>query len=129
MIDNNTNQTQFAAQEPIMESLSGYEPEISTQEVKPKKKKSKLIIAGIIAFILIVVFILLLVLISSMSSPEEIETKDNGNVIENIDSELDPLLKEVYVLSQDLEIADPSLNTIPFPPVDMELRLDDPKRR
>jgi flagellar biosynthesis/type III secretory pathway M-ring protein FliF/YscJ len=130
MMDNiNSNQTQFAAQEPVMESLASYADEVPVEKAEPKKKKNKLVLIGVIGFILIVVFILLLILIRAVSKKEKATVDENGNVIESINGEIDPMLNEVYILSEDLELADPSLNTIPFPPVDMELRLDPKKRK
>ncbi|MDH5533220.1 MAG: hypothetical protein OEX81_02195 [Candidatus Pacebacteria bacterium] len=130
MIDNNdSNQTQFASQEPIMEGLASYADPVIPQETQPKKKNSKLILIGIIGFVLLIVFVLLLILIKAMSSTKKVVVDDNGNIIETINGEIDPLLNEVYILAEDLEEGDPSLNTIPFPPVDMELRLDPPRRK
>jgi hypothetical protein len=124
------NQTQFASQEPVLEGLANYqEPVVENQKSpKSKKKNGKLIMIGVIGFILIVVFILLLVLIKALSPSKKVVTDKNGNVVEIEAGEIDPLLDEVYILSEDLENADPSLNTIPFPPVNMELRLDSPKK-
>lgn len=130
MIDNtDSNQTQFAAQEPIMEGLADYSDPVQEDEVKLKKKKNKIVIVGIIGFVLLIVFILLLILIKRMSSIKKVMVDDNGNVIETVKGEIDPMLNEVYILAKDLEAGDPSLNTISFPPVDMELRLDPAKRR
>lgn len=125
------NQTQFASQEPVMEdAVSFQEPVIEDQQIpKNKKKKNKLIIVGIVGFILIVVFVLLLILIKSLSPAEQVTIDQNGNVIEVPRGEVDPLLEEVYLLGEDLKNADPSLDSIPFPPVDMELSLDPSDRR
>jgi len=125
------NQTQFASQEPVMEDAVSYQEPVSEeiQAAQSKKKKNKLIVIGIIGFILIVVFVLLLVLISALSPTQQVTTDQLDDVIETPQGELDPLLEEVYLLSDDLENADPSLDTIPFPPVDMELRLEEAQRR
>lgn len=124
------NQTQFASQEPVMEDVVNYQETVAQEQLdsQSKKKKSKLIIVGVIGFVLIFVFILLLILIRALSPVKTVTTDENGNVIEVPQGVSDPLLEEVYLLSRDLENADPSLNTIPFPPVNMELRLDPPKR-
>lgn len=117
-----SNQTQFSAQEPMREGLASYEDQVA-EEVQPKKK-NKLILVGIIGFVLIIVFILLLILISSISPDKTTIVDDSGEVIDATNGEIDPLLNEIYILSEDLELADPSLDSVPFPPVDMELRLD-----
>lgn len=119
------NQTQFASQEPVMEGLASYQEPASEQEQpKQKKKSNKLVLVGVIGFILIIVFILLLILIRTLSTPRKTTTDGNGQVIDYNQGEIDPLLEEVYLLSEELENADPSIDTIPFPPVNMELRLD-----
>lgn len=125
--DTEINQTQFASQEPVMEGLVNYDdPIMQEEQPKQKKKGNKLVLVGIIGFILIVVFILLLILIRVLSAPKTVQRDSNGQVINQVDREIDPLLEEVYLLSEELEDADPSIDKIPFPPVDMELRLDPP---
>lgn len=124
------NQTQFAAQEPIRENVASYAEQdtLVQAEQKPAAKNKKLVLFGIIAFVLFVVFMLLLILIMMLSPKKSVVTDDTGKIVETNNGESDPLLQEIYLLNNDLDNADPTIDAIPFPPVEMELRLDPPQK-
>jgi len=115
----------------VMEDAVSYQEPVTEdiQVAQSTKNRRKLIVFGVIGFVLILVFILLLILIRALSPVDTVTTDENGDLIQVQQGELDPLLEEVYLLSRDLDNADPSLNVIPFPPVDMELRLEEAQRR
>jgi hypothetical protein len=127
-----TNQTRFALENPILEDVPAtnqeLDEEIKEDLVASKKKSKKLILMGMVGLILITVFILLLILMRlNSNAKKEVEEFREVGVREEV-GELSPLLREVYELGASLKAADPSLSSIPFPPLDMELRLEDRKK-
>jgi len=126
-----TNQTRFALEEPILENVATVDQELSQEAEKnlvvPKKKSKKIILVGVVGLILIIVFILLLILVRFNSNgKKQLEEIREEEVVKEV-GELSPLLREVYDLEASLKAADPSLSSIPFPPLNMELRLEDGK--
>lgn len=129
------DQTRFITEEPVFEDASApvapVDPHEEMSEVPAgKKNKKKLVLIGVIGFVLIVVFVLLLVLFRmSGNGQPQAEPEEEIIQVEDPNGEVNTLLNEVKQLQEELEEADPSSNTLPFPPVDMGLRLDPAPRR
>lgn len=126
------NQTQFSELTPVLESASEPEvkPMVAEQAVVPAKSKSKkMVLVGIIGLILIVVFVFLLILIKMSISNGQLTEEQQKQTRQNGNGEIDPLLEEIYDLDDQLLASDPTINEIPLPPVDMNLRLDPAKKK
>lgn len=121
------SQTEFNEVSPI---LSGYntpiEPKSPQEEEKSKDKVPKGILVGGVAFTLILILVGVLALmtpqvqkqmaITPVASPTAVPIQD------------DELVTKIKALTAELQAADPTQNKLAFPPVDMEIYLDQPKR-
>lgn len=121
-----TNQTQFAQEEPILEMppVPKVAPVVE-EETEPKKKPKLLFIAGG-AFAVLMVILLLVVVFSRPKKTEVVEkTEPSPTPKLAIDH---PLQQRVSNLQQELDAADPSEQTLVFPPIDMTITLDPVKQ-
>lgn len=124
-----SNQTQFAEITPVFESGSAVPASKASPET-PVKKKSKLpLLIGILGLILFFVFLVSLILIKNSMTADQLGNEDDGRLIEQNNGQTDPLLEEIYDLDDQLQGSDPTIDEIPFPPVDMTLRLDPAKKK
>lgn len=124
------NQTEFAGKTPILEmadSLPSPEVVVVDEKAAAKAKRTKLALVAVVFSVLVFMLLLLLIkqALPKMAAPSPEETPD----VVNQTKTLDPLLEEIYLISDDLRAADPSVEETIFPPVDMGLRLDPAKRR
>lgn len=141
----NFDQTQFSSQEPLMEGETALAPkpaenmafaQEADDEARKKEamkkaagRKKKLLLIVIGAVVIMVGMIIVLLLMRGRSRGPQQGNTPAGIEDMNDTGEVDPLLQEVKNLQGDLEVADPTANSVPFPPVDMELRLDPAKKR
>jgi hypothetical protein len=117
----NQNQTQFSIEEPILETP---QPEIDPTAVQPKKK-TKPIVYIIIG---VVVLLITIIILAALNRPEEVvEELTIEEPTPTLVQELSPIEKKLQVAVDKLEKANPTTEQYPFPPVDMELRIDDAK--
>lgn len=125
-----SNQTQFSEVTPVFESgvapMDVTKPEV---EVKPKAKSKKMMIVGVVALVFVLVFVGLLIMIAQSLQKGPLNGGDDNPFVEQKNGEIDPLLQEIYDLDDQLQAADPSIDEIPLPPVDMGLRLDPAKKK
>jgi hypothetical protein len=119
----NQNQTQFSADEPILEQpLSPIVEEVPTQEKKKPSKYIYLIIGA-------VVFILTILILAVLNRPDnQIQEEDEIVPTPTMAAELTPIEKKLNVAIEKLEDANPTTEKYPFPPIDAELRIDDGRR-
>lgn len=120
MIDS-FNQTQFAQEEPIYEAPVAV-PVDPQAEAEPKSKNPlKWVLIGVGAFLGLIIIVAIVVKLvapgsiapqSSPDSPSDMPTQ----VLSGFEQRLSEL-------NQELEAADPSKDTLPFPPVKMDLPL------
>lgn len=127
-----SNQTQFAELTPILETgavrpATPTAASAATPET-PRPKSKRPIIVGVIGVVLLVVFLLLLVLIRMALPGTQPAPTDDQSQIDQLNGEIDPLLNEIYLLDEQLQASDPAVDSVPFPPVDLTIRLD-PKKR
>lgn len=126
MPDVDQNQTQFSELTPVLESAlpAPVKPAADqTVMLVPPKSKKKLVV-GVIGLILIIVFIFLLILIKMSVSSRPSSTEQQPQTRQTGQGEIDPVLEEIYDLDDQLLASDPTINEIPLPPVEMNLRLD-----
>ncbi|OGJ37831.1 MAG: hypothetical protein A2383_01955 [Candidatus Pacebacteria bacterium RIFOXYB1_FULL_39_46] len=118
----NQNQTQFIVEEPLLEKpVVVQPPPEQKEEIKPSRfSKWKWLLVGGVATLLIIALIIVLRLSPTMDDPEEEETSSNG-----IPSVLSPLEQRLEIAKQNLEQANPTTQDLPFPPLDLKLRIDD----
>ncbi len=121
-----TNQTEFAYEEPIFSGLNVEMP-VEPKPVVPETKKSKkklFIIIGIVVFVLI----LILVVVASKLKKPPVEVVDEEKA-EVIAKDFGPFEERIKNARIDLEVADPSNQDLTYPPVNMKLRIDVKERR
>ena len=123
------DQTNFSAQEPLYESASFPEkPIVPSEEAaleKPKKfYHSNMFKIGSISVAILVVAVLLVVAINSNSRGNDLVAEPSvaptAKPVSN-----DPLQRRIDTLAQQLQLADPSDDPLPLPPVDLLLSLED----
>ncbi len=121
-----TNQTQFSYEEPYRQSAK----ERFTTEKSELVQKSRPRPIMYIAVGLVVTVVLLLLLVLLKRKPVVIENAPFQQAITAtpVPAEFNPLLERVSRLEIELEEADPIKQSLLFPPVDMDIRLD-PKKR
>lgn len=130
MTNQDQNQTHFAETSPVFESVG---PASTTPnempEAKEAKNKSKLpLVFGVAGVVLLIFFVVLLLMIKQTMDGGQMNGGDNQDQFRQENGEVDPLLEEIYDLDDQLQSSDPTIDEIPLPPVDLELRLD-PKKR
>lgn len=120
------NQTQFSFEEPIFEDTAVYAEEKPVEDAAPKPKKSKkIVVIAIVGGIVLILGLLILIIVSMRNGVEEI-VETEPEVI--VPQELSPLQKRIEDARELLELADPSKQDLAFPPVNMEIRLDQKER-
>ncbi|MCA9369246.1 MAG: hypothetical protein H6773_01755 [Pseudomonadales bacterium] len=119
-----TNQTQFAEEEVLFQNVTTPQmPQVpvENEQAQPKKKKKVLIIgASVFGVFLLLILVLMIVgrkpqveqVLEASPSPSPTIVKDN------------PLRDRVENLQDELTEADPSNQTLVFPPVNMSIQLD-----
>jgi len=130
MTNQDQNQTHFAETSPVFESV-GSTPAAPNEMVETKvaKNKSKLpLVFGVASVVLVVFFVALLLMIKQTMDNGQMNGGDNQDQSYQDNGDVDPLLEEIYELDDQLQTSDPTIDEIPLPPVDLELRLD-PKKR
>jgi hypothetical protein len=114
------DQTNFANQEPIYEEPADYdEIRKSLSFFKTKKGKMISILAALFGFFLSLIIILFFVFNKKPLDLVEKEKEPSQEIIQ-----LDPLRTRIKVLADDLDQADPTKQELPFPPVDLSIRID-----
>ncbi|MDQ3008728.1 MAG: hypothetical protein M3Q81_03955 [bacterium] len=122
-----SNQTAFAQEEPLLENVQSTVPQ--TESVEPKspwfKQPKKLLlllvaVLGALALILMVLF--------SMESPMIVESEPTPTP-KVINPELTPYQQRLERIKAELELANPTKPDLPFPAIDMTIRLDRAERR
>lgn len=115
------NQTQFGAEEPVFESIPPEMAEVNPEQVQKQSKTRKLILAGVV-FIFILMTALIIIVISSGSRNGTPQL--GGNPSPTPKAEVGPRQAELNTIKSELEQADPSRSYLPKPPVDMTIRLE-----
>lgn len=120
------DQTRFATEEPLLEKPLVVESAVPAGEKPPlpsKKSKLKLALIGVGLFIVLFAIILMIIRFlmpaDQRPSTQELEEVEQGAVVK---TELERRVEEVR---DELRAADPAKQDLPFPPVNMEIRLDD----
>lgn len=117
------DQTQFSTEEPLYEavSLPSKPEEEHAAATKPGKlSKQQLLLIGVAVTAGIV--LLLVLLASAMRPPVMTEELKPTPSVEPINS--DPMSQRISNLKKQVQAADPSLDKLPLPPVDLELRFE-----
>ncbi len=120
MEDNfNQNQTQFSVDEPILEK-----PVETINDEQPVTKKTLpkylyFIFAGL-------VFIIIVLVIAVLNKPTTVvEDEPELTPTPTITKELTPIEQKIEVAKDKLEESNPTTEKDPFPPINMELRIDE----
>ena len=121
-----TNQTQFAQEEPLLQSPGvPIDPHLqAVPETNTKKSKLPFIIGGALLFFVILIGVLV------QMRPKEVvqEVVELTPSPSPILAANDPLQVRVKNLQMELDAADPTVQTFVFPPISLELTLDKIKR-
>jgi hypothetical protein len=128
MTDYNYDQTQFAQEEPLFEKTAEVvlppapAPTPTPSDVPPKKSKMLLFVAGGLIFFIFIIGVILLAVFTRSKTPasdiDEQETEEEQQM-------LGPFMQRLNELESQLQAADPSKEELPFPPIDMEIRLEE----
>ena len=119
------DQTQFVAEEPLFEQpVKLTAPHVSKPENSEPKKPSKKRVFMLVTMGLF--FFLLLLIVIAAAMRRQTSPLDEGEVIEEEQQEkmIDPFRQRIKDLGAELKAADPTKDDLPFPPVDMDIRLD-----
>lgn len=119
------DQTQFMAESPLYEEVGlDHAPEKPLSELEIKKRQQKKImriIIGSVAFLLVIGGIFSFIKFRYGSEEEvssEIEEVKLDEVI------VGPFNQRLLELENELELADPNQEELPFPPIDFEISLE-----
>ncbi len=116
-----TNQTQFSYEEPFRQvpSVAGEKTTATAQS--PKSRRMMLIVGGVVLFFILII---LLVLVGRRPTITKTSPFQQPSEATPLPAEANPLRERVERLQTELEDADPTKQSLLFPPVDMDIRLD-----
>lgn len=114
-----TDQTRFSLEEPLLRSVDEGDEVADAALIKSTSKKRRLLVGGAVVLLLV---ILVLAIIASQGRKQV--APDIKDVAEENDPHLGPLEERIVKLKNDLGNADPTKQELPFPLLDMDLRLD-----
>lgn len=123
----NLDQNQFSQQSPVLEEaheeLAQPDP-VSTQQTQTKKPNKKLLIA-IVVFLFVIILVLMGVLLFVEPPAEKQPQPTNPTPTPAVKQADDKLEKQLQEVKQSLEAADPAKKELPFPPVELEINLEE----
>lgn len=117
----NQNQTQFSVDEPILAQPAPIVPDPAATPVPPKPKSKRLwliIGGGVVLF-----FLLLMLILRGSNTPTPTDETTTPAAEQRPLTPLELRLETAKALLRD---ANPITQDLPFPPIDMTLRIDDP---
>jgi hypothetical protein len=124
--DMNLDQTQFVAESPLMKNVEPEEApasDLSADELKQlQQKKVKRIVIVSIFFLFVILIIFIVVRSRSMREDEEIIESEEIKLTEVV---VGPFNQRLLELDNELEIADPNQEDLPFPPINSKISLDE----
>jgi hypothetical protein len=128
-----SNQTKFSYEKPFFEEIAPLPTEDSPS---PEPMQQKGIIGWIrthtvlaaVGVTLLVLLLVLLVLAALFSPRNTMVPTDTNEVVTDTPKQLSPLEQKVQNLKSELNQADPTRGQEPFPPVDLDIRLDKSER-
>lgn len=124
-----TNQTQFMGEEPLLSRPTSPPPAIPQPENLPEEekvsffrsRKGRLLLAGGVILILLMGVVSILVLGNKKTPTQRIAEE----MEEAVNREISPLQEKIDLLKIQLEGADPTKQSLAFPPVDLDLEITD----
>ena len=124
--DMNLDQTQFVAESPLMKNVEPEEApasDLSADELKQlQQKKVKRIVIVSIFFLFVILIIFIVVRSRSMREDEEIIEREEIKLTEVV---VGPFNQRLLELDNELQIADPNQEDLPFPPINSKISLDE----
>lgn len=120
MEDNfNQNQTQFSVDEPILEKPVEAIIEEQPMAKKPLPKYLYFVFAGL-------AFIIIVLVVAVLNKPETVvEDEPEITPTPTMAKELTPIEQKIEVAKDKLGNSNPTTEKDPFPPINMELRIDE----
>lgn len=116
-----TNQTQFSLEEPYYQGVT----QPADDEVQPPKKSNSKKMLVVLASILVLLLLLLLLAVVSRRPVVTPNSPFQQGTLETPTSvQANPFAERIKRLETELEEADPLRQTLLFPPIDMDIRLD-----
>jgi hypothetical protein len=119
----NQNQTQFTVDGPMLELPVQPTPELPTNQIKPPGKRLPKWVP-ILAVVLAIVIVAALIIAVRNRQPDQSATDTTATP--SIVRQLTPLEQRLEDARQLLREANPTTLDLPFPPIDMKLRIDVP---
>lgn len=119
------DQTNFGSEEPLLEPVLKVEPEKPQTKAAPKKpklsKKKKGLIIIAVGVVLLLLFIPVSLLILNQTDGNGVTAPEVSPSPQASVTQEDELTERLKDLKLELQEADPTVNDLPFPQVDMEL--------
>lgn len=128
MTEYDTNQTQFAENQPLFQSVSV--PEVATHheddaaQKKPSQKKKIIFIVSIVFGLIFLLLFLVLLLPKKPAEVSQVVASPSPSPVISADN---PLRARVENLQTELDAADPQNQSLVFPPINMNIFLDKPE--
>jgi len=126
MSESNENQTSFGLEKPLFEEPPFFaKPALSVNEAeepKPKNTRQKWLIIGGITIVALLALLLGVLMLFRTPGTGLSDTFNFNPIIEN--SPPSEMQLRVKSLQEELTEADPAKRDYPFPPIDMDIRLD-----
>jgi flagellar basal body-associated protein FliL len=118
-------QSQFTANEPLIaQDYLRSEKDLSEEQPKQTDSQKLLKIGIVIGGVIILLLLMTLIFYNPGQQPTD-EQPEDPELVEQLSPEVSLLQSRVRNLRTQLEQADPVRSDLPFPPVDVQLRLDD----
>ena len=120
----NQNQTQFGSDAPIMATPVVIEPPTASKEKPPFWQKMPKWLIGLVIVLIVFIVGVWLVALTQRSAPTSEEVVSETETPER---QLTPLEERLETARELLRQANPTVQELPFPPVDTTLRIDKPR--
>lgn len=120
-----TNQTQFASEEPLFQDVSSpleetEEAQAHQQQLARERKRLTLIVSGVVAFLVLLIVTAAVLMPKHMITKKVVVTSPSPTMT----AQESQLQQQLDVVDTNLKNADPSKLDLPFPPVNLSLSLD-----
>lgn len=118
------DQTLFSANQPIFDDQQLEEKtKIEAEQVNPKRSKKKLLIVAVVGFISVVTMIVLLIVIFGNGNEKVQQLEPSPSETTKVEGQGDVVFERLNQIKNDLDLAEPNNQNLPFPPVKMDINL------
>lgn len=128
-----SNQTKFSYEKPFFEEVAQVPGDLSETQVPPAQTGIKAWVRAHLLLSTVLITLLIVVLVGGMAAlllqprSKELQPQNSGTVT-TPPVPLSPLEQKILDIRTELDSADPTRGQEPFPPIDMDIRLDESQR-